>query len=256
MKLNVVVAGAAGRTGRLVFEKLQSDPENFSTTGIVRDMDKAVSMFGSSCDLVLGDVTDASSLEEAFKAKDALVVLTGALPRRDPPRPDAPKGGPPSFSYPADGTPEMVDWEGSKNMIDMAKRLSFQQIVFVGSMGSTDDNHHLNRIANGNILRYKRKAEVYLTESGVPYTIINPAGLTNEEENERELVVGRNDELFTIFDDKSCIIPRGDVARTVVAALKLEGAKNKAMDIVGRPKGEGVITNDFVALFDQVGPTI
>lgn len=47
-----------------------------------------------------------------------------------------------------------------------------KQIVLVGSMGGTDVNHPLNSIGNGKILIWKRKAEQYLADSGVPYTII------------------------------------------------------------------------------------
>jgi hypothetical protein len=47
--------------------------------------------------------------------------------------------------------------------------------------------------SGGDILNWKRKAEVYLIESGLPYTIVHPGGLLNEPGNERELCLGVDD---------------------------------------------------------------
>jgi uncharacterized protein YbjT (DUF2867 family) len=57
-------------------------------------------------------------------------------------------------------------------VICTAKEVGAKQIVLVGSMGGTDVNHPLNSIGNGKILVWKRKAEQYLADSGIPYTII------------------------------------------------------------------------------------
>lgn len=124
----------------------------------------------------------------------------------------------------------------------------------VGSMGSTDDNHPLNRIANGNILRFKRKAEMYLIDSGVDYTIVNPAGLVDHPGGERQLLCGNNDEFFTMFDTKDMAIPRADVARVVVAALTESDARNKAFDLCARPVGVGEVTTNLVDLFCNATP--
>ncbi|KAI0564120.1 NAD(P)-binding protein [Gracilaria domingensis] len=252
MTLDVILTGAAGRTGRIVFEKLQSDPSNFSVTGLVRNIESASKILPSTENLVEGDITKPETLEEPFAGKDALIILTSAVPRIIP----APEGTPPQFKYDEDGMPEFVDWLGAKNQIDTAIRLGLRHVIMVGSMGSTDDNNPLNRLGNGNILRFKRKAELYLIESGIPYTIINPAGLSNEPEQERELVVGRNDDLFTVFEKGQCSIPRADVARVVVSALLAPNSKKKAMDVAARPKGDGSITESPVPLFDLVGAQI
>ncbi|CAN8067370.1 unnamed protein product [Agarophyton chilense] len=252
MTLNVILTGAAGRTGRLVFEKLQSHPSDYSVTGLVRDVQAASQVLPPTENLVKGDITKPETLQQPFTAKQALIILTSAIPRIIP----APEGTPPQFRYDPDGTPELVDWIGAKNQIDLAIRLGLKHVIMVGSMGSTEDNNPLNRIGNGNILRFKRKAELYLIESGISYTIINPAGLSSEQEQERELVVGRNDELFSVFERGQCTIPRGDVARVVVSALLAPNAKNKAMDLAARPKGDGTVTKDPASLFDLVGSQI
>jgi uncharacterized protein YbjT (DUF2867 family) len=60
--------------------------------------------------------------------------------------------------------------------IDAAKVAGVKQVVLVSSMGGTDPNHPLNKLGDGNILQWKRKAEQYLIASGIPYTIIHPGG--------------------------------------------------------------------------------
>ncbi|XP_062209056.1 uncharacterized protein At5g02240-like [Phragmites australis] len=102
---------------------------------------------------------------------------------------------------------------------------------------------------NGDIEVWKHKAEQYLADSGVPYTIIRLEGLQDEEGGVRELIVGKDDELLQT-NTKS--IPRGDVAKVCVQALQYEEAKFKAFDLASKPKGVETPTKDFRALFSQI----
>lgn len=65
---------------------------------------------------------------------------------------------------------------GQKVQIDTAKSAGIKQVVIVSSMGGTDPENMLNKLGDGNILQWKRKAEQYLTQSGLTYTIIHPGG--------------------------------------------------------------------------------
>lgn len=91
----------------------------------------------------VADITDAQSLTAAFDGVDALVILTSAVPVPGPPAPGEQR---PTFSFAEGGRPEQVDWEGQKNQIDAAKAAGAKQIVLVGSMGGTDENHPLNKV--------------------------------------------------------------------------------------------------------------
>lgn len=257
MKLNVLVTGASGRTGRLVLQNLLADPGNFQAKGMVRSMERAKTSLDEEYPpmehaLVEGDVTQPETLVAPMEGMDALVILVSAVPKMQ----EQKEGEPMSFYFEDGGMPEHVDWIGGKNQVDTAKRLGVGHVVLVGSMGSSDENDSLNRVGNGNILRFKRKAEEYLIASGVTYTVVNPGGLRNEEAEERELLVGQNDELFTIYSRGTCSIPRKDVARIVVAALTNADARNKAFDVIGRPKGDGVVTKDVSPLFEAAGSSL
>lgn len=69
-----------------------------------------------------------------------------------------------------------------------------KHFVFVSSMGGTQPENFLNTIgrradgSGGDILLWKRKAERYLMESGLDYTIVHPGGLVDEPDSKRELL--------------------------------------------------------------------
>ncbi|MFP4297382.1 MAG: SDR family oxidoreductase [Spirulinaceae cyanobacterium] len=247
----VLVTGATGKTGALVVEKLRRLPEEFEVFGLARSPAKVEERFGSTEGFYFGDIRDRSTLETALEGCEALVILTSAVPQmKTPPQP----GQRPEFNFEPGGMPEEVDFQGQVNQIDVAKAAGIKQIVLVGSMGGTNENHPLNRIGDGNILIWKRKAEEYLMQSGIDYTIIRAGGLLDQPGGVRELIVGDNDELLAHPpDDIPTSIPRADVAEVVVQALRQPNSHNTAFDIISRPEDDpkAEVTEDFAALFAQ-----
>ncbi|AFZ36689.1 hypothetical protein Sta7437_3181 [Stanieria cyanosphaera PCC 7437] len=251
MTKRILVTGATGRTGSLVLKKLRQQSEQFQAFGFTRSLLKVEELFGSTENFFLGDIKDQSSLETALEGCSALVILTSAVPQmKAPPQP----GERPQFGYESDAMPEIVDYYGQKNQIDAARKAGVEHIVLVGSMGGTNPNHPLNQMGNGNILIWKRKAEQYLIDSGIDYTIIRAGGLLDQEGGVRELLVGKNDTLLN--DPPNGIptsIPRADVAEVVVQALREPYARNKAFDLISKPQDapDAKVTKDFAALFQQ-----
>ncbi|VYS65608.1 unnamed protein product [Arabidopsis thaliana] len=242
----VLVTGASGRTGQIVYKKLKEGSDKFVAKGLVRSA-QGKEKIGGEADVFIGDITDADSINPAFQGIDALVILTSAVPKMKPGF-DPTKGGRPEFIFEDGQYPEQVDWIGQKNQIDAAKVAGVKHIVVVGSMGGTNPDHPLNKLGNGNILVWKRKAEQYLADSGTPYTIIRAGGLLDKEGGVRELLVGKDDELLQT-DTKT--VPRADVAEVCIQALLFEEAKNKAFDLGSKPEGTSTPTKDFKALFSQ-----
>lgn len=217
------------------------------TRGLVRTEDSKTRIEGGD-DVLVADITRSETLGPAFSGIDALIILTSSVPKMKPGF-DPAKGGRPEFVFDEGGYPEQVDWLGQKNQIDAAKEAGVRHIILVGSMGGTNPNHPLNSLGNGKILIWKRKAEQYLADSGVPYTIIRPGGLQDKEGGVRELLIGKDDELLAT-DTKT--IARADVAEVCVQALLFEETINKAFDLASKPEGEGTPTKDFKALFSQL----
>jgi uncharacterized protein YbjT (DUF2867 family) len=245
----VLVTGATGRTGLIVYQKLQQDP-NFKVKGLARSPEKVQELFGSTENFYFGNLKNPESLTAAFQDCQGLVILTSATPKMvAPPKP----GERPQFAYDPNETPELVDYLGQKHQIDQAIAAGIKQIVLVGSMGGTNENHPLNMMGNGKILIWKRKAEEYLVNSGIDYTIIRAGGLLDQPGGVRKLLVGDNDELLINPPDHiPTSIPRADVAETVVQALKESSAIDKAFDLISYPEADhNSITQDFAALFAQ-----
>ena len=114
----------------------------------------------------------------------------------------------------------------------------------LNALGRTDDPR------SGNILQWKRKAELYLIDSGRPYTIVHPGGLINEPGGERELVLGVDD---SQAGTESRTVPREDVAEVMVQALLNDGYRGRSFDLRAKPVGDGAATTDFAALLDGLG---
>jgi len=182
---------------------------------------------GGKC--VVCDLTKAEAAAQAMDGIDILVVLSSATPKPDYCKmvgvmcskicnKNVNMGT--AFGYKPGAFPKDVDWEGGKAAIDAAKVAKVKHVIYVGSMGGTDPDHFLNKMGGGNILLYKRKAEIYLVNSGLSCTIIHPGGLLPHfgsklvPGGERELLVGVNDSLMKGPTERRCI-PRDDLAEVV-----------------------------------------
>lgn len=246
-RTTVLVTGAGGRTGNIVYKKLKERADQYVVRGLVRTKESKGKIGGAE-DVFVGDIRNTDSIIPAIEGIDSLIILTSAVPKMKS-GVDLTQGGRPEFYFEDELFPEQVDWIGQKNQIDVAKAAGVKHIVLVGSMGGTNPNHPLNKLGNGNILVWKRKAEQYLADSGVPYTIIRAGGLQDKEGGVRELLVGKEDELL---QTATKAITRADVAEVCIQALQFEEAKGKAFDLASKPEGTGTPTKDFKALFSQI----
>jgi nucleoside-diphosphate-sugar epimerase len=256
--MKVLVTGAAGKTGRLVMQKLNERPA-FTPVGVVRTEESKLKLideqgFAESM-LVVADICDADSIQKACGEDiDAIIICTSATPA---PTGEMTPEGRPVFGFP-NGQPVQVDWMGQKNQIDAGKASgSVKQIVICSSMGGTNPENPLNKLGlsddegskDGNILLWKRKAEKYLIDSGVSYTIIHPGGLLDEAGGLRELVVGIDDQQL---ETENRSIPRADVAELLISSLEHESYKNRSFDARSKPEGDGAVTKDFDKLLNDL----
>ncbi len=120
----------------------------------------------------------------------------------------------------------MVDYEGTKNLVNAAKAKAIEHFVFVSSMCVSQFFHPLNLFWL--ILFWKKQAEEYLQNSGLTYTIVRPGGLKNEE-NQFPLVMESAD---TLFEGS---LPRVKVALVCVEALFIPQSRNKIVEIIAKP---------------------
>jgi nucleoside-diphosphate-sugar epimerase len=280
--IKTLVTGAAGRTGRLVFSKLQED-RRFSPVAVVRtdaSGKKLIQETGCGLDqVVVCDVTKVKSTDppKCVGAK-AMVICTSAVPvisvrsliQNALKIPWNLVRGKKAvdfrslrFKFKRNQYPEKVDYEGQVRQIDIAKQLGVEHVVVVSSMGGTDPDNFLNKVGkrpdgsgNGDILLWKRKAERYLTESGLRYTIIHPGGLIDTPAGEEELVLDVDDKLMK---NEKRSISREDVANLCVAALTVgSDGKSVSFDCITRPVKEGqqvASAEEALSAFMELGVT-
>ncbi|XP_066364663.1 uncharacterized protein At2g37660, chloroplastic-like isoform X3 [Miscanthus floridulus] len=112
----VLVTGAGGRTGQIVYKKLKERAGQFVGRGLVRT-GESKGKIGGGDDVFIGDIRDPESIAPAIEGIDALIILTSAVPKMKP-RFDPSKRGRPEFYFEEGSYPEQVDWIGQKNQID------------------------------------------------------------------------------------------------------------------------------------------
>lgn len=287
-KMKVVVTGAAGRTGNIVFSSLHANP-SFDVIGLVRTEKSAKKLMKQTkCGLdqvLISDITEISTTQnkthggifKACEGADAMIVCTSATPSvsklsmvrsilkipfnvirgkkfinfRDL-----------TFVYKPGQYPRKVDFEGQIRQIDFAKSVGIGHIVLVSSMGGTDKNNFLNSVGKkkngkgeGDILVWKRKAEKYLVGSGLDYTIIHPGELIDSPGSVEELVLDVDDKLL-LRQKKS--ISRSDVANLCIAAIAIGKKKNISFDCVTEPVEGGTTprsAEDVLEEFIATGKT-
>ncbi|MDB9313303.1 SDR family oxidoreductase [Spirulina sp. CS-785/01] len=218
--MKALVAGATGRTGKRIVDVLVE--QGISVKALVRNLEKGQQTVSPEAELVVGDVLQPDSLQEAIEGCDVVFCATGATP-----------------SFDLTG-PYRVDYEGTKNLIDVAKTAEIQQFVLVSSLCVSQFFHPLNLFWL--VLYWKKQAEDYLKQSGLTYTIVRPGGLLDTD-NPDPIVLSEED---TLFDGR---IPRRKVAEVAVAALSQSAAQNTILETIAKPEAE---KKDWSELFATV----
>lgn len=223
----VLVAGATGGTGALIVKHLQR--QGYQVRALVRDVAKAKEQLGPDVQYLQGDVKDPATLITATSGVAAVISSIGAKGKEGPDR------------------PEMIDYEGVRNLVDAAKAAKVQQFVLVSSRGVTHEDNPLNGMF-GNVLIWKLKGENYLRASGVPYTVVRPGGLLNEPPGRGDIAFEQGDRRY---GDTVLSIAREDVAIICVEALKYPESKFRTFEI---HRTTGALVPDWQAKFASLKP--
>jgi len=246
----VLVAGATGRTGKLVVEQLLERSPSTRVRALVRDPSKAAEALPASdnVEVAVGDAADAAALRAACEGVDA--VIWCATP----------------FSTPAltpwetllqavgvktEKNPVPVDREAMEVLTEALASSGgggaggagqYPRVVMCSSAAVTRTiwseekkrrlvgaaDIPIVRLNPFGILDIKRETEQVLRDSGVPYAIVRPTGLDSQQAGGRPI--------FTQGDVAVGRIARGDVAEVLVRVL-LEGsaAVGKTFEVMTVP---------------------
>ncbi|RXG27694.1 SDR family oxidoreductase [Leeuwenhoekiella palythoae] len=198
-KENVLVAGANGTTGKLIVSYLDQS-QYYNPVAMVRKQEQQKQFKIQGIDTVLGDLE--KDLSKAVKGIDKVIFTAGS-------------GG--------DTGPEKtidVDQEGAKRLIDASKDVEVKKFIMLSSINA--DNPESSESLK-HYLEAKRKADNYLKNSGLNYTIVRPGTLKNEEGTRK---------IEAALDVEHGEVTRDDVAYTLVHVLNDDVAQNAVFEMV------------------------
>lgn len=184
MSMNILVAGATGKTGLHLVQELIDLGQK--PTALVRESSDT-SALPEGVDLREGDLTNLQ--DGVCDGMDAVIFAAGS-------------GG----STGPDMT-DKVDRDGAKRLIDLAGHSGVKRFVMLSSIGA-DQSNPTGEMAH--YLKAKHAADEHLKASGMTYSILRPVTLNNDG---RSATVILGDEV-----DVSAKASRADVAHVLADA--------------------------------------
>lgn len=198
-KENVLVAGANGTTGKLIVSYLDQS-QYYNPVAMVRKQEQQKQFKIQGIDTVLGDLE--KDLSKAVKGIDKVIFAAGS-------------GGNTGPEKTID-----VDQEGAKRLIDASKDVEVKKFIILSSINA--DNPESSESLR-HYLEAKRKADNYLKNSGLNYTIVRPGTLKNEAGTRK---------IEAALDVEHGEVTRDDVAYTLVHVLNDDVAQNAVFEMV------------------------
>ncbi|MDQ1586922.1 MAG: hypothetical protein QOJ77_87 [Microbacteriaceae bacterium] len=203
--MTVLVAGGTGRLGRLLVRSLTADGERMRV--LTRDPAAADELRAQGIETVVGDLRDHEAVERAVDGCSAVVAAASGF-------------GPMGSS-----SPQNVDRDGNRALIEAARQAGVAHIVLVSMHGAGPD-------APLELLRMKYEAEQALVASGVRWTIIRPTAFLETyldvvaqpmQKRGATIVFGRGDVAVNF-------VSVVDVAALIRAALRDPGLSGRVIE--------------------------
>ncbi len=184
MSMNILVAGATGRTGLHLTQYLLD--QGHKPTALVRESSDT-SALPEGAGLRRGDLTDLQA--GVCDGMEAVIFAAGSGGSTGPEMTDR------------------VDRDGAMHLIDLAQESGVDRFVMLSSVGA-DQSKPTGEMAH--YLKAKHAADEHLKDSGIIYSILRPVALTDDERGE-DVILGED-------VDKSAKASRADVAYVLVEA--------------------------------------
>lgn len=149
------IAGGTGFIGKHLVDVLSSS--GYKSRCLVRTEEKAEICKKAGFEAAIGDITDRKSLDGKLNDCDTIVHLVGIIEEK------------------GEMTFEKVHVEGTKNLVDEAKKSDVKHIFYQSALGASITSQ-------AKYQKTKAEAEEIVKSSGIPYTIFRPS-----------LVIGQGD---------------------------------------------------------------
>jgi uncharacterized protein YbjT (DUF2867 family) len=215
----VVVAGATGRTGRRIVERLLE--RGIAVRALVRDAERARAVLPSDARLVVGDLRRRETLAPALTGAGVMIVATCGQADQE-------------------NSAVIVDYFGTQHLMHEAVGAGLGLVVFVSSIHATRPEHYLD--VEPTSLGWKARAEEVVRASGLPYVIVRAGWLTDAPGGE-PLAVSQGD----TGEGK---LSRADLADACADLLTIDAARGKTFELVAARHGDRVPLDALVGTLE------
>ena len=210
--MKVFLTGATGFVGRNMLKRLLA--ENHSVRALVREPQKASALAGERVELVAGDVTEGTGLDQGMRGCEAAMHLVGIIVEK------------------GKSTFERVHHIGTRNVVEAAKRVGIRRFVQMSALGARADGPAAYQAT-------KWKGEEEVRRSGIPFCILRPSLIFGEGDGfvTQMIQTMRSAPLFRPVpgdgNPKFRPIFIDDVTACFVRALTVEAATNQTIELGG-----------------------
>jgi uncharacterized protein YbjT (DUF2867 family) len=213
------VAGGSGRAGIEVVRALQK--AGFQVRASTRNAQRAAARYPDVKNWVEVNAHDPARLNAAVIGSDIVISTLGHA----------------DFIGPA--APQFVGYLAVRNIIEAAIAAKAKHVILITSStaGHARGVDHRQEPRFGFVLYWKTKAEDFLMESGLPYTIVGPGGLADEflvrlRAIEPPPPAGWGVKIMPRPEYARDFIDRAGVAAVVLEAIRNPAARGKAVAAV------------------------
>lgn len=212
--LNVLVVGATGSIGqRAVAASLAA---GHRTRALVRRADRATGL-PEGVEVVVGDLTDASTLHDAVDGVTGVVFTHG--------------------SHGGAAEAQLVDYGAVRNVLSVLQEPA--RIALMTAIGVTKHTPGHD---------WKRRGERLVRVSGLPYTIVRPGWFDYNEPDQQRLVMLQGDTRWA-GDPSDGVVSREQIAQVLVTSLTCDAADRSTLELVAE---HGPAQRDLTPLFSEL----
>jgi len=161
--VNIIIFGASGHIGQIVVARALE--EGYKVTAFVRNPN-SLSIKNKNLYVYVGDIGNYTQVADALKGNEAVISVVGNSTR--------------AVVFKS----TTVISEGVKNIIKAMKQHKVKRLLFISSFGLNESiflpQKIFIRIVLKNIFAEMPRQEKMISQSGLDYTIVRPARLTDQ----------------------------------------------------------------------------